>query len=57
MRYWKTEEDKIVETGKLEYYGYKLQQLKDRKQHLNEEYYNHAFMKFVEKIIEEMCHE
>ena len=54
MRYWKTEDGALVEGTKLEYYAYKLQCLKNKRDELNEEYYCREISEYLEKIKKEM---
>lgn len=54
MRYWKLKEGTLAEGTKLEYYCYKLQELREHKNNLNEDYYFNTCYNFLSKITEEV---
>lgn len=53
-KYWILEEKRNVETTTLEYYFYKMKQLKDNRNNLNKNFYNETFMLYMEAIAKEM---
>lgn len=56
MRYWNLKTGERKDTSKLEYFMYKMQELIDRKESLNAEYYQLAmtnYLKRMEKEIED----
>jgi hypothetical protein len=54
MRYWKLKEGTLAEGTKLEYYCYKLQELKDHKDELSDKYYCDKISDFLDRIKKEM---
>lgn len=54
MRYWNLKDGTLKQGTKLEYYCFKLQQLKERKEELNEEFYRNKISEYLEKIKKEL---
>lgn len=54
MRYWKLKEGTLAEGTKLEYYFYKLQELKEHRDNFNDEYYFNKCYWFLSQITEEV---
>lgn len=54
MRYWNLKTGEHKQGTKIEYYCYKLQQLKEKKEELNKEFYNNKVSEYLENIIKEL---